>query len=160
TRPMPRPAPVTSATEPASRPVCGPSEDVAAVVVTSSEEMDMGFPSIGGRQAATDQILKGCGRMVMSSDCSIVALYLAWARRLLRRPLLDVTDRQVPVWGMSLARAARSSLRLVTPSLMYARCRWLLTVRTDRERSLAISLLDAPAAASPTISRSRSVSAT
>ena len=53
--------------------------------------------------------------------------------------------------------AAASSRRFVTPSFVYARCRWLFTVRTERYSFAAISGLLTPAAASVQISRSRAV---
>ena len=48
----------------------------------------------------------------------------------------------------------------MTPSFEYTFCRWLLTVRTDRNSRSAIALLDSPCAASVAMSRSRAVSGT
>src|SRR5215218_9483411 len=56
--------------------------------------------------------------------------------------------------------AASSCSRPVTPSLVYAFCRWLSTVRTDRYSLAAMSRLACPRAASRTISRSRRVNGT
>ena len=157
TRPMPRPAPVTSATEPTSRPVSATERGRRQGREVVGCDGHGG--SFGRRRCGYAPTLKDPGQLVVSSQCSIGAPWLGRARRLLSAPAAGATVRRVgraPSWS----RAARSSLRLVTPSLMYARCRWLLTVRTDRNRALAISLLRRPAAASRTISRSRWVSAT
>ena len=53
------------------------------------------------------------------------------------------------------ASAPASWRRPDTPSFEYTFCRWLLTVRTDRNSWSAISLLDSPCAASVAMSRSR-----
>ena len=49
-------------------------------------------------------------------------------------------------------------MRLPTPSFEYTFCKWLLTVRTDKNSRSAMSLLDTPCAASVAMSRSRGVS--
>ena len=46
--------------------------------------------------------------------------------------------------SMTSASAVASSRRLPTPSFEYTFCRWLFTVRTDRNSRSAMSLLDAP----------------
>jgi hypothetical protein len=55
------------------------------------------------------------------------------------------------------SRGGRSSRRL-TPSFVYARPRWVSTVRCEMKSWAAICLLDSPAAASDATSRSRRVS--
>src|SRR5919108_5702470 len=57
-------------------------------------------------------------------------------------------------------RTRARSWRRVTPSLRYAFCRWLSTVRTERTSRAAIWRLLAPPAASSAISRSRGVRST
>src|SRR3954451_20529522 len=57
-------------------------------------------------------------------------------------------------------RAPARSRRPLKPSLPYTFCRWLSTVRTERKRRSAISLLEWPWAARVATSRSRRVRAT
>src|SRR5215203_4393637 len=54
--------------------------------------------------------------------------------------------------------ADASCRRPEMPNFEYTFCRWLFTVRTDRNRRSAMSWLDAPREASAAMSRSRGVS--
>ena len=112
--------------------------------------MDMGFPSIGGSQGGYAPDSEGSGQLVESSDCSIVAPVIGKSAPITQGDRCS-TRQTFRLVGRapSRTRAARSSLRLVTPSLMYARCRWLLTVRTDRNRAPAIALLDVASSCEP-----------